>query len=160
MHTSKTKIKTKVDYNVQLQLIIIGVLLLIVGLYLEFYKPHRTSFWWLTFGSIIVLIGFWNVKTYEISENYFKTHRFLGLITKQRKMNELVSFNIKEIDFTFSPYAFFILAIYAKRSNYLRFRLVKLKFTDGKTMRINENYIKGNTLNKLLQEVKKQIKNR
>ena len=57
-----------------------------------------------------------------------------------------------------SPSALFILAIYAKRSNYLRFRKVKLKFIYDDTIQINENFIKGNKLNQLLQIIKKAAK--
>ena len=57
-----------------------------------------------------------------------------------------------------SPSALFILVIYAKRSNCLRFRKVKLKFIYGDTIQINENFIKGNKLNQLLQIIKKATK--
>ncbi len=57
-----------------------------------------------------------------------------------------------------SPSALFILVIYAKRSNCLLFRKVKLKFIYGDTIQINENFIKGNKLNQLLQIIKKATK--
>jgi len=158
MKVTKTHIKTKIDYYVQLEFIILGVISLLIGFYIEFFKTENVSFWWCFLGVIVVLFGLWNIKTYEIEDDCFKINRFLGLITKERNLSELVSFKIKGIDMAFSPSAFFILAIYAKRSNYLRFRKVKLKFLDGSTMRINENYIKGNTLNELLGIIKKYQK--
>ncbi|WP_179376034.1 hypothetical protein [Winogradskyella wichelsiae] len=158
MKVTKTHVKTKIDYNVQLELIILGVILLIIGLSIEFFKTESVGFWWCFLGVIVVLFGLWNIRTYEIEDNCFKIHRFLGLITKERKLSTLVSFKIKPVDFSISNKAFFVLAIYAKRSNYLRFRKVKLKFLDGSTMRINENFIKGNTLNELLHHIKKHQK--
>ena len=158
MKVTKTHVKTKIDYNVQLELIILGVILLIIGLSIEFFKTESVGFWWCFLGVIVFLFGLWNIRTYEIEDNCFKIHRFLGLITKERKLSTLVSFKIKPVDFSISNKAFFVLAIYAKRSNYLRFRKVKLKFLDGSTKRINENFIKGNTLNELLHHIKKHQK--
>lgn len=159
MSATKTQIKTRADYNVPLELIIVGIVFLIFGLYAAAFHQSSFGFWWSIASVVVIFFGLWNIKTYEIVDGYFKKHHLLGLITTKLPLNTLTSFTIKSVDFSFSNKVFFILALYAKRNNYLTFRIVKLKFSNGRTLRINENLIKGKVLNKLLQEIKRQQKN-
>ncbi|SHI94617.1 hypothetical protein SAMN04488096_10629 [Mesonia phycicola] len=154
MKKSEKHIKTKIDYNVPMQIVILAILFLAVGIAVELFKKEEVVVWWYLASGVTLFLGLWSCKTYEIKEGYFKVNHFLGWVTTKRLLHNLESFQVKSVDLSSSTRNFFLLALYADRRKYTIFRKVELQFNDGKKMKIRENIIKGKTLNSLLAKIK------
>ena len=148
--------KTKINYTVQIDIIVFGALLLGSYYYSDSLLESKLGMLLAVFSVILILLGFWSMVKYEVVNKQLRTKTFLGLVTTTYDLTKLKKYTVKQHRLMSSPLIFS--GLFVKSDRYQNPRTVTLEFSDQSKVTIRENLIRNNKFNLVLKEIKKYKK--
>lgn len=147
-------IKTKINYKIPLDLIIISTILIIVSVFSESILTSSLGKIFITFLSFSLLFGLWKIEYYQLDANILKKYHFIGLIPFSYDLKQISNYQKKNYDVDF--YYLLFSGFFTKSKNYKNIRKIKLYFSDGRKVTVYENSLENRTeINLIISQIKK-----
>lgn len=117
-----------------------------------FFLKNAISYMLLIFGVTLIIMALWKLEYFKYDNKKIERYNFLGLIKREYWFNDLLSYESKRMNVKSENALLFV----KNENRYLIFSILKVKFRNGKKLRVDQRTMSIQNFKKLKEILKEK----